>query len=175
MHQVYNNRCSGISSSSNEVSKSFNFRSVNNLQLQLPLVVKHQQLVMEVFIRTTSHHHHLWAPSYLMHFCISSKSCSKRQWQQQLTKYALQQAQLIYANAFMQAQAQAQHVANSTSFASTASGFNLQRHPNEQQPQCIGNLFYKDVVVMSSGHVNFCDSQPPSNHKRMFPVFFFNS
>jgi hypothetical protein len=28
---------------------------------------------------------------------------------------------------------------------------------------------------MSSGHVNFCDSQPPSNHKRMFPVFFFNS
>jgi hypothetical protein len=26
---------------------------------------------------------------------------------------------------------------------------------------------------MSSSHVNFCDSQPPSNHERMFLVFFF--
>ncbi|KAL3598193.1 hypothetical protein D5086_006111 [Populus alba] len=34
---------------------------------------------------------------------------------------------------------QTQHVANSTSFASAASGFHLQRHRNEQQPQCIGN------------------------------------
>nr|TKR89906.1 hypothetical protein D5086_0000238650 [Populus alba] len=33
--------------------------SVSTMQLQLPFIVKHQQLVMEVFIRTTSHHHHL--------------------------------------------------------------------------------------------------------------------
>jgi hypothetical protein len=75
----------------------------------------------------------------------------------------------------MQAQAQAQHVANSTSFASAASGFHLPRHRNEQQSECIGNRFYKDVVVMSSSHVNFCDSQPPSNHERMFLVFFFST
>jgi len=74
----------------------------------------------------------------------------------------------------MQAQAQAQHVANSTSFASAASGFHLPRHRNEQQSECIGNRFYKDVVVMSSSHVNFCDSQPSSNHERMFLVFFFS-
>jgi hypothetical protein len=67
-------------------------------------------------------------------------------------------------------QAQAQHVANSTSFASAASGFHLQTHRNEQQPQCIGNLFYKDVVVMSSGHVNFCDSQPTT--RACFQFFF---
>jgi hypothetical protein len=77
MHQLCSSRCNEISNSNNGINKSFSFRSSNNLQLQLqlPLVVKHQQLVMEVFIQTTfhhHHHHHLWrAPSYLMHFLHS--------------------------------------------------------------------------------------------------------
>ncbi|KAJ7002798.1 hypothetical protein NC653_008114 [Populus alba x Populus x berolinensis] len=70
-------------------------------------------------------------------------------------------------------QAQARHVANSTSFASAASGFHLQRHRNEQQPQCIGNLFYKDVVVISSSHVNFCDSQLLATTRGCFQFFCF--
>jgi hypothetical protein len=57
----------------------------------------------------------------------------QQQQQQHLTKHALPQAQLIYTNAFMQVQAQ--HVANSTNVASAASGFYLQRHRSEQQPQ----------------------------------------
>uniref|UniRef100_A0A6M2EK47 Secreted protein n=1 Tax=Populus davidiana TaxID=266767 RepID=A0A6M2EK47_9ROSI len=71
MHQVYSSRCSGISSSSS--SKFFSFRSINNLWLQLPLVVKPQQLAMEVLIPIIFHHHRPWPPSSLMHFLPSLK------------------------------------------------------------------------------------------------------
>ncbi|KAI9390211.1 hypothetical protein POPTR_008G151200v4 [Populus trichocarpa] len=71
------------------------------------------------------------------------------QQQQHLTKHALPQAQLIYTNAFMQVQAQ--HVANSTNVASAASGFYLQRHRSEQQPQPHGA-----PATSSTGMLNLC-------------------
>ncbi|KAJ6721560.1 PROTEIN TIME FOR COFFEE [Salix viminalis] len=63
----------------------------------------------------------------------SSNSGTKPQLshQQPLSKHALQQAQLMYTNACMQAQAQ--HAVSSTNTTPAGSGFYLQRHRSDQQ------------------------------------------
>ncbi|KAJ6988450.1 hypothetical protein NC653_021388 [Populus alba x Populus x berolinensis] len=67
----------------------------------------------------------------------------QHQQQQLLQKHALQQAQLIFM--------QAQHVANSTNVASAPSGFYMQRHRSEQQPQPHGA-----PATSSTGMLSLC-------------------
>ncbi|KAJ8766327.1 hypothetical protein K2173_022386 [Erythroxylum novogranatense] len=60
----------------------------------------------------------------------------QQQHQQQVTKHAMQQ-QMMYANAYMQAQAH--RAANLSNTSSPASGFYLQRHRDQQQKQPPGS------------------------------------
>ncbi|CAK7327020.1 unnamed protein product [Dovyalis caffra] len=85
------------------------------------------------------------------HNASSSNSGTKPQLlhQQPLSKHALQQAQLIYTNPYMQVQAQ--HAASSTNTAPVASGFYLQRHRSDQQQQPQGIS-----AASSTGMLSLC-------------------
>ncbi|KAJ8766392.1 hypothetical protein K2173_022451 [Erythroxylum novogranatense] len=58
---------------------------------------------------------------------------------QQVPRHALQQAHMLYANAYMQAQSQAQRATNLSNTSPPASGFYLQRHHEQQQKQPPGS------------------------------------
>ncbi|XP_020534183.2 protein TIME FOR COFFEE isoform X6 [Jatropha curcas] len=83
-----------------------------------------------------------------------TKSQLPQQQQQQLPKHALQQAQMLYNNSFMQAQVQ--HAASSAHTTSAPSGFYLQRHRSEQQQQPQG------LSVTSSAGMLLCPVSLPN-------------
>ncbi|XP_038721552.1 protein TIME FOR COFFEE-like isoform X3 [Tripterygium wilfordii] len=97
-------------------------------------------------------------PSILGNPHISSSSTGtksqlpqqQQQQQQQLQKHAVQQAQMLFSNAYMQVQGQ--HAASTTNATSASSGYYLQRHRNEQQQQ----LQSSSSATSSSGMLSLC-------------------
>ncbi|XP_031272100.1 protein TIME FOR COFFEE [Pistacia vera] len=84
---------------------------------------------------------------------VKPQMSQQQQQQQQIPKHAIQQAQMLFSNAYMQAQPQ--HVASTTSSASAASGFFTVRHHRDQQ-QLPGSS-----GTSSTGMLSLC---PPVTH-----------